>query len=48
MWHWTNRGVYFERLAGGRIVDTSGLFDTLNPFEQLGATLTPPARTGAD
>jgi len=39
---WTNTGVYFLRLSGGKIVELSSLFDELNHVIQLGATITPP------
>lgn len=39
---WTNTGVYFLRLSGGKIVELSTLFDELNHVMQLGATITPP------
>ena len=39
---WTNTGVYFLRLSGGKIVELSSLFDELNHVTQLGATITPP------
>ena len=34
---WTNTGVYFIRLAGGKIVEIHGLFNVLNLLNQLGA-----------
>ena len=40
---WTNTGVYFVRVAHGKIVELSGLFDVLNHLQQLGATIMPPA-----
>ena len=43
---WTNRGVYFLRFEGGRIVEASGLFDVVNHIKQLGGSITPSARAG--
>ena len=40
---WTNRGMGFARLAGGKIVELEFLFDELGHLKQLGATITPPA-----
>jgi len=34
---WTNTGVYFIRLAGGKIVEIHSLFDVRNLLGQLGA-----------
>jgi predicted ester cyclase len=39
---WTNTGVLFMRIEGGRIAEWTGQFDTLNHASQLGATLVPP------
>lgn len=39
---WTNSGIFFLRLANGKIVEQEGLFDELNLLKQLGATITPP------
>jgi predicted ester cyclase len=44
---WTNTGVYFVRVADGKIVAREGLFDAINHLEQLGATITPPASEAA-
>ena len=38
---WTNRGVLFMRLAGGKIVEHTALWDDLNMLQQLGGTITP-------
>ena len=43
---WTNTGVYFLRLSGGKIVELSSLFDELNHVLQLGATITPSQQGG--
>ena len=40
---WTNTGVYFLRLTGGKVVELVSLFDELNHALFLGATLVPPA-----
>ena len=34
---WTNTGVFFYRLAGGKIIEGEGLWDILNHARQLGA-----------
>jgi len=39
---WTNTGIYYVRVAQGKIVEVSALFDNLNLLKQLGATITPP------
>ena len=39
---WTNTGVYFLRVANGKICELSSLFDNLNLLEQLGASLMRP------
>ena len=39
---WTNTGVYYVRIARGKIVEVSSLFDNLNLLQQLGATIAPP------
>ena len=39
---WTNTGIYFLRIAHGKIVELSSLFDNLNLLQQLGATIMPP------
>ena len=41
---WANDGVYFMRIAGGRIVELESLFNELDHVRQLGATITPPER----
>jgi predicted ester cyclase len=38
---WTNTGVYFYRLSGGKIAEGEGLFDVLNHIRQLGAKVVP-------
>ena len=41
---WANDGVYFIRIADGRIVELKSLFNELDHARQLGATITPPER----
>jgi len=38
---WTNTGVYFYRLVGGKIVEGQGLFDVMNHIRQLGGKVVP-------
>ena len=38
---WTNTGIYFYRLAGGKIVEGQGLFDVMNHIRQLGGKIVP-------
>ena len=38
---WTNTGVYFYRLAGGKIVEDDMLFNVLGHLRQLGAKIVP-------
>jgi predicted ester cyclase len=40
---WTNRGMLFARLDGGKIVALEDLWDELGHLKQLGASITPPA-----
>jgi hypothetical protein len=40
---WTNRGMAFARLDGGKIVALEDLWDELGHLKQLGATVKPPA-----
>jgi predicted ester cyclase len=42
---WTNRGMAFARLEGGKIVALEDLWDALGHLKQLGATVAPPAST---
>jgi predicted ester cyclase len=42
--HWTNTGVYFYRLKGGKIVEGEGFFNVLEHLKQLGAEIVPPDR----
>ena len=39
---WTNTGVYFYRLAEGKIVEDEMLFNVLGHLRQLGVTIVPP------
>ena len=39
---WTNTGVYFYRLAGGKIVEDDMVFKVLGHLRQLGAKIVPP------
>lgn len=39
---WVNEGVYFVRIADGRIVELESLFNELDHVKQLGATISPP------
>jgi C-1 hydroxylase len=41
---WTNTGVYFYRLKGGKIVEGEGFFNVLGHLQQLGAKIVPPER----
>ena len=38
---WTNSGVFFFRLSGGKIAEAKGLFDGLNHIRQLSAKVVP-------
>lgn len=38
---WTNTGVGFYRLAGGKVVEYSAMFDVLGHLRQLGAKVVP-------
>jgi len=38
---WTNTGMAFLRVEGGKVVECEPLFDELGHLKQLGATITP-------